>query len=192
MNKVIYADYDEEGVYVYQAFKPKIVAVAVEQNKFGKGFGIDRISWIKPSLGWMLRRSKYATKHRMEAIARIKLSHKSWMEILNQSIPTHFDEKRYSSENEWQSALKNSDVIHQWDPERSLKGERLDRQAIQIGLRGDILKKYKDEYVIGVKNITELAKAIGLSAKKRQPFPPNTPIEEEYPINENLRAKLGY
>ena len=90
MNKVIYADYDEEGVYVYQAFKPKIVDVAVEQNKFGKGFGVDRISWIKPSLGWMLRRSKYATKHRMEAIARIKLNHESWLEILNQSIPTHF------------------------------------------------------------------------------------------------------
>ena len=93
MNKVIYADYDDEGVFVYQAFKPKIVAVAVELNKFGKGFGVDRISWIKPSLGWMLRRSKYATKHRMEAIARIKLNHASWLEILHQSIPTHFDEK---------------------------------------------------------------------------------------------------
>ena len=192
MNKIIYADYDEEGVFVYQAFKPKIVAVAVELNKFGKGFGVDRISWIKPSLGWMLRRSKYATKHRMDAIARIKLSHKSWLEILQQSIPTHFDEERYSNENEWQSALKNSDVIHQWDPERSLKGERLDRQAIQIGLRGDVLKKYKDEYVIGVEDITELAKSIGYSAKKRQPFPSNIPTEKEYLINENLKLILGY
>ncbi|MFK8004825.1 MAG: DUF4291 family protein [Saprospiraceae bacterium] len=192
MNKVIYADHDKEGVYVYQAFKPKIVAVAVELNKFGKGFGVDRISWIKPSLGWMLRRSKYATKHRMEAIARIKLSHESWLEILNQSIPTHFDAKRYSNENEWQSALKKSDVIHQWDPERSLQGERLNRQAIQIGLRGDVLKKYKDEYVIGVEDITDLAKSIGFSAKKRQPFPANIPEEKEYLINENLKFTLGY
>ena len=192
MNKVIFADFDEEGVYVYQAFKPKIVAVAVELNQFGKGFGVDRISWIKPSLGWMLRRSKYATKHRMEAIARIKLTHQAWLEILHQSIPTHYDANRFGSEIEWQKALNNSEVIHQWDPERSLKGERLNRQAIQIGLRGDILKKYKNELVINVEDITDLAKSIGFASKKNHPFPTNIPEEKEYPINEKLKFQLGY
>ena len=192
MKNVIFANYDDDGVFVSQAFKPKIVQVAVEQNKFGKGFGVDRISWIKPSLGWMLRRSKYATKHRMEAIAKIKLSHISWLEILHQSVPTHFDARIFSTEMEWQSALKNSDVIHQWDPERALNGKRLERQAIQIGLRGDVLKKYKDEYVIEVTDLTALAKEIGYASKNRNPLPNEIPIEKEYPINENLKTKLGY
>lgn len=191
MQNIIYADYDDEGVFIYQAFKPKIVAVAVELGKFGKGFGVDRISWIKPSLGWMLRRSKYASKHRMNAIARVKLDHQSWLEILDQSIPTHFDENRFSTEYEWQSALKNSDVIHQWDPERSLKGERLDRQAIQVGLRGDVLKKYKEEYVIGVEDITDLAKKIGYAVKHNQSMPNYTPHEKEYFVHDDLKDKLG-
>ena len=192
MKNIIFANYDEEGVFVYQAFKPKIVKVAVELNKFGKGFGVDRISWIKPSLGWMLRRSKYATKHRMEAIAKIKLDHKSWLEILHQSVPTHFDARIFSTEIEWQRALKDSDVIHQWDPERALNGERLDRQAIQIGLRGEVLKKYKDEYVIEVTDITDLAKNIGYASKNRISLPDGIPIEKEYVINDILKSKLGY
>ena len=65
--------FDEQGPYVYQAFSPQIVEVAVSLGTFGKGFGMDRMTWIKPSLGWMLHRSGYATKTRQEAIARIHL-----------------------------------------------------------------------------------------------------------------------
>ena len=113
MNRLIYADYDEEGVFVYQAFKPKIVAHAVQLGTFGKGFGLDRITWIKPSFYWVLRRTKYGTKNRMKAIARIKITHRAFLEILNQSIETHWDEQRFASEFEWQSALSQSDAIHQ-------------------------------------------------------------------------------
>ncbi|HBB34945.1 MAG TPA: hypothetical protein DDZ80_20145 [Cyanobacteria bacterium UBA8803] len=31
-------------------------------GNFGKGFSLHRMTWIKPSLGWMLYRSGYATK----------------------------------------------------------------------------------------------------------------------------------
>ena len=58
----IFANYDEEGIYVYQAFKPTIVAAALKHGTFDKGFSLDRMTWIKPSFGWMLYRSGYATK----------------------------------------------------------------------------------------------------------------------------------
>ncbi len=58
MNKIIFADFDKEGIFVYQAFKPKIVKVAVKMGTFGKGFGLDRITWIKPSLDVSYTRQK--------------------------------------------------------------------------------------------------------------------------------------
>jgi hypothetical protein len=49
------------------------------------------MTWIKPSFGWMLYRSGYATKHRQESILKIKLTHQGFQEILFQAIPTSFD-----------------------------------------------------------------------------------------------------
>ncbi|MCP4442321.1 MAG: DUF4291 domain-containing protein [Aureispira sp.] len=191
MKKLVYAASDDEGVWVYQAFRPKIVEYAVQHGTFGKGFGLDRMSWIKPSLGWMLRRSKYATKHRMTAIAKIKLSHQGWLELLRQSIPTHFDANLFETEHQWQKALNNSHVIHQWDPERDLQGKRLQRQAIQIGLRADALLKYVQDYIIGVEDITDLALEIGKVAKLANPRYPKVPIEVPYALPQELMQSLS-
>ncbi|MGB0521777.1 MAG: DUF4291 family protein [Flammeovirgaceae bacterium] len=189
--KKVMAAFDEEGVYVYQAFKPKVVAIAVEKGTFGKGFGLDRITWIKPSFAWMLQRSKYATKHRMEAIAKIKLSHEAWLEILTQSVETQYTGKYWETEDEWQRQLNKSDVIHQWDPERDLVGRKLDQAAIQIGIRGEVIRKYVSEYIIGVEDVTDLAKTIGKSVKLRRNQFPQVPLEKTYPISDALALKLG-
>lgn len=191
MERKIYANYDEEGVYVYQAFKPDIVKVAVEKGTFGKGFGLDRITWIKPSFAWILRRSEYATKHRMEGIAKIKISHSSFLDILEQSIETQWNSSVYPQEDDWQKYLNQSDVIHQWDPERDLAGRRLERQAIQIGIRGEVIKKYVSDYVMGVQDVTILSQQIGALAKKRMDINIEVPEEKEYPISAELYHKLG-
>src|SRR6267142_2830267 len=104
MRRII-ANYDEEGINVYQAFKPSIVAAALERGTFDKGFGLDRMTWIKPSFGWMLYRSGYASKHRQEAILKIKITHAGFREILRQSIETSFNPMLYDSEPAWASAL---------------------------------------------------------------------------------------
>ncbi|MEO1451778.1 MAG: DUF4291 family protein [Bacteroidota bacterium] len=191
MNKLIYADYDETGVYMYQAFKPAIVAVAVEKGTFGKGFGLDRITWIKPSFCWVLRRSKYGTKNRMQAIARIKISHEAFLEILSQSIETHWNETIYPQETHWENALKHSDVIHQWDPERDIEGKRLDRQAIQIGIRGEVIRTYVSDYILGVEDLSPLVQSIREIKKKGGHTFPEIPTEKEYPLPEKLFEKLG-
>ena len=68
----IFASYDDEGIYVYQAFTPTTVASALKRGTFDRGFSLDRMTWIKPSFGWMLYRSGYASKHRQEAILKIR------------------------------------------------------------------------------------------------------------------------
>ena len=59
--RIIYARYDERGIDVYQAFKPSIVEEALRHGRFGKGFGLDRMTWIKPSFLWLMERSGWGT-----------------------------------------------------------------------------------------------------------------------------------
>lgn len=190
MKKIVYANYDSNGVFVYQAFKPKIVQTAVEVGTFGKGFGFERTSWIKPSFSWTLRRSKYATKNRMEAIAQIKITHSAFKEILEQSVEAHYNENIYSCELDWETDLMKTQVVHQWDPERDLIGRRLERQAIQIGIREQVLKKYVSDYIIEVKDMTELAHKIGDAVRNKNTLP-SVPREIEYSIESSLFHKLG-
>lgn len=191
MKRIVYANYDEEGVIVYQAFKPEIVKVAVDKGTFGKGFGFERTSWIKPSFAWTLRRSNFATKNRMQAIAQIKITHSAFIEILSQSVETHYNPEVFQSELEWKDEFDKSKVIHQWDPERDLTGRKLERQAIQIGLRQEILKDYVDKYIIDVQDVTHIAHEIGEVVKSKKGSFPEVPLEKEYDLNTELFSKLG-
>jgi hypothetical protein len=44
MTRQIMAAYDDEGIYVYQAFKPSTVKSALTKGTFGDGFSLDRMT----------------------------------------------------------------------------------------------------------------------------------------------------
>ncbi len=187
----IFASYDEQGVWVYQAFKPSIVEAALRRGTFDKGFSLDRMTWIKPSFGWMLYRSGYGSKHRQEAILKIKISHEGFCEILSQSVETSFNPDLYESENHWRLALDHSEVRHQWDPDRSLRGEKLERRAIQIGIRGETVQKYVRTWIVELEEVTDLAKQIGQAVREKLKDTPEVPAEIEYPVTKELQQRLG-
>jgi len=164
----------------------------VARGTFGAGFTLDRMTWIKPSFGWMLHRSGYATKHRQEAIARVHLSHAGFLAILQQAVPTLYDEQLFDSERAWSAALEKSDVRYQWDPDRDLRDRKLDHRAIQLGIRGETVRLYVQEWIQGVEDVTPLARAIGMAIKSRGSALPQVPKETEYPIEPHLQRVLGY
>jgi hypothetical protein len=188
----IYAAYDDGGIYVYQAFTPETVRAALAKGTFGRGFSLDRMTWIKPSFGWMLYRSGYATKSRQEAILKIRLSHDGFLSILRESIETSYNPRVFDSEDSWRQALKQSPVRHQWDPERLLSGYKhpADRRAIQIGIDDWVVQKYVNEWIIGLEEVTQLAHAIKQAKDDRTPFPP-VPEERVYPVDDELKRRLG-
>jgi hypothetical protein len=190
MTRQILADFDDSGVIVYQAFRPETVAAAVARGTFGKGFSLDRMTWIKPSFGWMLYRSGYATKHRQEAIARVRLSHEGFRAILGRAVPTWFIPGLFADEVEWQTALANSGVRYQWDPDRYLHLHRLERRALQLGMEGDTVRQYVHEWILGVEDATALAHAVR-DAVGRNEVLPAVPEERVYPVQEALARRLG-
>lgn len=189
--KKIFANFDLEGIFVYQAFKPEIADEALRLGTFGKGFNLERMTWIKPSFGWMLYRSGYGTKHRQERILKIKLSHVGFQAILFQGVPTVFDRNLFATELDWQKALNQGDVRYQWDPDRNLRLHKLERRAIQLGIRGKTVQNYVDQWIIGIEDVTALAQQIQSAIAHKMSELPLVPEERVYEVSPELAKILG-
>ncbi|MCB9753856.1 MAG: DUF4291 domain-containing protein [Myxococcales bacterium] len=188
----IWADYDDEGIVVYQAFKPSIAAAAVRAQTFpkGQGFNRARMTWIKPSFGWMLHRSDYARKRRMQAILRIRLRRAGLLELLAQAISTSFEPSVHADEETWRRALDASEVRYQWDPDRDLETRPLARRALQLGIRGDAVQRYVDDWILGIEERTELAHQLHDAIQRRRPLPAG-PLERPLPVSPAIRHALA-
>lgn len=161
VTRQVLAAYDQEGVYVYQAFKDAIVDAALTSGTFGTGFNMERMTWIKPSFGWMLYRSGYATKRRQTRILRIKITHEGWHTILRDAVPTSFAPQRFMDQAAWRRALRASEARYQWDPERDLLLHRLSHiRAIQVGIRGSLVDRYVHDWIIDLQDVTPAARRL--------------------------------
>ena len=148
--QVFNAEWDEEGVFVYQAFKDSIADWALENQRFGgPEFNPRRMTWIKPSFAWVLYRSGYARKHNQTRILKIKLPHEAIAHILSQC------------------ACGKGGGGHkgrvQWDPERDMlsgDGKEPDKlgqtRAIQIGMKDEVSEFYVQN-AVSIEDVTELA-----------------------------------
>lgn len=151
----ILAQFDLSSIYVYQAFRPSIAAYAVRHQKFGGDFSYQRMSWIKPNFLWMMYRSGWASKVGQERILAIRLPRSFFDELLLAAVASSYDATRYATREEWQRAVSASEVRLQWDPDHDPAGRPLERRAIQLGLRGEALKRYGVTELMSVTDITD-------------------------------------
>jgi len=200
--QVFVGEWDDEGVYVYQAFCDDIADWALAHQSFGgPQFSTSRMSWIKPSLGWMLYRSGYGHKPGQNRILKVKLRHDTMSEILSQCqcVDTN---KATRSKHGSDSGEGNGRV--QWDPERDVMSadgreprEMLRRRAIQIGLKGKAYEVYLNS-LICISDVTELGHRICTAhrAKKKSAMDdllPELPTERPYMprCSEHVLVSLG-
>eukprot|EP00049_Salpingoeca_infusionum_P018739 m.358583 g.358583 ORF g.358583 m.358583 type:complete len:238 (-) comp18190_c0_seq1:1421-2134(-) len=159
----ILAEWDEEGVIVYQAYCREIADYALEHQRLGgPAFKTQRMTWIKPSFGWMLYRSGYGHKPGQERVLRIKLTHQGFADILSQC--------RHVSTNKAEPAPQKhrgeGGGRVQWDPDRDLHRadrrvpRRMYRRAIQIGVSGALSQLYNDS-IVSIEDVSELAHRVG-------------------------------
>mmetsp|Transcript_22145 Transcript_22145/g.36645 ORF Transcript_22145/g.36645 Transcript_22145/m.36645 type:complete len:219 (-) Transcript_22145:1656-2312(-) len=154
--QVINTEWDDEGVYFYQAYNDEIADWALEyQTLGGPAFKPTRMTWIKPSFAWVLYRSGYGRKKNQERILKIKLGHDSLGQLLSCCTCGH----------------GNGGTLGrvQWDPERDIltpgsKGEgprkMVGTRAIQIGLSKSLSETYVAS-ILQIEDVTDLASRIG-------------------------------
>ncbi len=188
----ILAQYDDDSVVVYQACRPEIGDFAAEHGYFGGAFSYSRMSWIKPNFLWMMYRSGWGTRHGQEVTLAVRLRRDFFERVLEEAVYSSYQPAVYDSHQAWQRALQESSVRLQWDPDHAPTGGKLERRAIQLGLRGGVLAEY------GRDAIVEIADASSFVAEQRANARPErydsllTPAERPYlPASGVVSDRLG-
>ena len=141
--KHILAQFDDESIIVYQAYRPSIGRFAAEHGWFGGDFSYSRMSWIKPNFLWMMYRSNWGQSEGQEVVLAIRLRRHFFDVILEQAVASSYGQSGCSNQSEWQAAVKRSEIRLQWDPDHQPKGQPCARRAVQLGLRGKTLRSLR-------------------------------------------------
>jgi hypothetical protein len=179
----IRAVYDDKSIRVYQAYNNMIADEAIMLNKFGTTFSMNRMTWIKPSFLWMMYRSGWGTKEGQIRILAIDMLREGFDYLVKNPIISNYSESlEYNSVDEWKEKVKISEIRIQWDPEKNIFGENLKIRSIQLGIRGNILKKFNDEWILKITEITDYVHKQKMLIDNKQYELLELPKEEEYSI----------
>lgn len=149
----------DDQIIVYQAFNPEIAEYAVKNQRFGGSqYSFERMSWIKPNFLWMMYRAGWASKEHQQNILAISLPLETFREIFKSAIHSSFQRHIYQSEEDWKQKVQDSSIRLQWDPDHDPHGNKLERRAVQIGLRRESLKKFATEWITEIEDITGFVK----------------------------------
>lgn len=123
--KHILAQYDEEGIWVYQAFNRDIARYAVEHQKFHgcPHYNPARMSWIKTNFLWMMYRCGWGTKDRNQTHTLALKLKRNFFDALLLAART-------------KGGGTDGIVRLQWDPDHTPTGDKHPgRRAVQLGLK---------------------------------------------------------
>jgi hypothetical protein len=188
----VLAQVDAETVVVYQAYNPAIGRLAAEHGAFGGDFSYERMSWIKTNFLWMMYRSGWGTKADQEVTLALRLRRSFFDSLLAQAVPSTWDRDQYPARENWSRAVGRSEVRLQFDPDHHPSRGRLDRRAIQLGLRGGGLEAFGRRELVEVIDLSEFVAEQRSVLATRGVSVLVTPRERVYtPADPAVAARLG-
>ena len=93
----------------------------------------------------------------------------------------------------WQRQLKRAPARVQWDPERDLHLQPLPYRSLQLGLSGEAVRRYADEWTVSNSDATPLARKIHalVNSGDLDSAARLLPEERPYPADDELMARLS-
>mgnify|MGYP000488161217 CR=1 FL=1 len=188
----ILACYDEKTIVVYQAYSPAIGNAAAASGRFGAGWSRTRMSWIKPNFFWMMYRCGWATKVDQERVLAVRIARTGFDTILGLAVESSYLPDVHGPDRDaWATSGKSADVRMQWDPDHAPDGSKQERRAIQLGLRGDTLRRFASEWTEEIVDITPFVQAQRENVSRDRLAHLVTPEERVYvPVDESLCTRL--
>lgn len=150
----IMAQYNDETIVVYQSYRNEIGHFAAKNQFFGGAFSLERMTWIKPNFLWMMYRNGWGTKEGQEVVLAIHLKRDAFERYLQNAVYSSFNQVEEQSHEEWKEDVKTSNVRLQWDPDHDPFGAKLERRAIQIGLRNEFIISFSKEDIVLIEDIS--------------------------------------
>jgi hypothetical protein len=185
----ILAQFDEQSIVVYQAYRPSIGHFAARHDYFGGEFSLSRMSWIKPNFLWMMYRCGWASKEGQEVVLAVRLKRAGFDSLLAEAVHSAYKEVVYHSEEAWKKAVELSNVRLQWDPDHDPAGAKVERRAIQLGMRGEALARYTREWIIEIEDISDFVREQYQYVQKQDYSQLTTPRELVYPVTDVAVAR---
>ncbi|MDG4758438.1 DUF4291 domain-containing protein [Micromonospora sp. WMMD710] len=188
----IRARHSADTITVYQAYPPEVALPAVAAGRFVAPFKRDRMTWIKPSFRWMLYRCGWATKPGQERVLSIDITREGFEWALARACLSHYDREVHGDRATWSRQLRSSPVRVQWDPERTLHLRALPYRSLQVGLSGEAVARYVDDWVVAVTDITPTVHRVRdlLRASEERAARDLLPVEHPYPLPAQVAARL--
>ena len=177
----VLAQFDAATIVVYQAYRQEIGRFAVEHQRFGGAFSYGRMSWIKPNFLWMMYRSEWGTAEGQEVVLAVTLRREAFDGMLAAAVPSSFVPERDADPAAWQERVRTSEVRVQWDPDHGPSGERQERRALQLGLRGETLRRYGQEWIVRIDDVSDFVAEQRPNRVSGRRHGLLTPREEVYP-----------
>ncbi|CAL9510344.1 hypothetical protein SUDANB106_03648 [Streptomyces sp. enrichment culture] len=179
-------------VTVYQAYPPEIGVPAVRQGRFPTAWKRDRMTWVKPSFLWMMYRSGWGTKTGQETVLAVEVTRDGFEWALRHACLSSYVRGLHSDRSTWQRQLKRAPTRVQWDPERDLRLQPLPHRSLQLGLSGEAVRRYADEWTVSISDVTPLAHEIHTLVSSGDPDSAARllPKERTYPVGDELMTHL--
>lgn len=178
--KQIRAVYNDKTIRVYQAYSEVIAKEAVLNGTFGQHFKMERMTWIKPSFLWMMYRCGWASKEGQERVLAIDIKREAFDYIVKNAVLSKYNPDMDGNMDDWKKKIQDSDIRCQWDPERDIWGNALDYRSIQLGLRGQAVKNYVNDWIVSIEDITDYVKELDVKREAGADIIGELPDEKIY------------
>ncbi|KFF95305.1 hypothetical protein IQ62_42495 [Streptomyces scabiei] len=181
-----------DTVTVYQAYRPEIGGPAARLGRFPAAWKRDRMTWIKPSFLWMMYRCGWGTKEGQETVLAVEMTREGFEWALRHACLSHYVPELHADQVDWKRRLKRSPTRVQWDPERDLHLNPLPHRSLQLGLAGEAAVRYADEWIVGIEDMTPLARQVHghVRAGELDRAAALLPQERPYPVAEDVLSHL--
>lgn len=185
----IRAVFTDESVTVYQAYDPAIADPAVAAQRFVPPFKRERMTWIKPSFLWMMYRCGWAAKPGQSRVLAVDISREGFEWALEHSCLSHPGDGE--DHEVWKRRLRESPVRIQWDPERDPHHNALPYRSIQVGLSGEAVTRYLDQWILRITDLTGQVHTIRRALRDGRDVTDMLPVERPYPLPAELAQSIG-
>lgn len=184
----IRAAFTADTVTVYQAYPPEIAGPALAAGRFVPPFKRERMTWVKPSFRWMMYRCGWALKPGQERVLAVEVSRAGFEWALAHACLSGYDPRLHADRAAWRRQLRTAPVRVQWDPERSLRLAPLPYRSVQVGFAGEAVRRYVDEWLVGLTDVTPLARAVHerVTGGDEPGAAALLPVEHPYPLPAEL------
>ena len=139
-----------------------------------------------------MQRSNWGLKSGQERILAVRMKRAGWEKALGCAVLTNYEPAVFRSPADWRQQFDAAVVHLQWDPECSIRGEKLPYYSIQVGLSRHIIHEFAEQWITSIEDFTPRVNKIHalLKSGRADQAKRLLPAEKVYPVSKELSRRM--